>query len=159
MSDKSQRGLLRLGSQTTYTRSILLNLALFTSSLLFPFKAAARTSLPICSPSRSQSVQMKSALADRAWASMFLATAFLSYNPCKKVCEARHRHTNVCYTNLYRCIKQSGWRRMTPVSILRWEFKSSQVSDDTCHRYPTIAPRRAKVKVKFIILYKWVTID
>ena len=42
----------------THALSMLLNLALLISNRGFPFLAALRISLPICSPSRSQSVQM-----------------------------------------------------------------------------------------------------
>jgi hypothetical protein len=42
----------------TCARSVLLNLALLTTILRFPLRASVTTSEPICSPSRSQSVQM-----------------------------------------------------------------------------------------------------
>lgn len=47
----------------THARSMLLNLALLTSIWLLPRLAALRISLPMCSPSRSQSVQMTRARA------------------------------------------------------------------------------------------------
>jgi hypothetical protein len=57
----------------TYALSVLLNLARLTSILEFACLAWCRTSEPMCSPSRSQSVQMNRALADRACSLMFSA--------------------------------------------------------------------------------------
>lgn len=68
------------GGIVTYALSILLNLALLMSKFGFPFKASVRTSVPICSPSRSQSVQMNRALAQRAWLLMLSAMASLLYH-------------------------------------------------------------------------------
>lgn len=62
----------------TYALSVLLNLALFTSILRLPSSAAVLTSEPMCSPSRSQSVQMNNDLANWACRLMFSAMAFLS---------------------------------------------------------------------------------
>lgn len=62
----------------TYALSTLLNLALLTSRFLFPLKASARTSPPICSPSRSQSVQMNKARACLASSRMLSDIAVLS---------------------------------------------------------------------------------
>ena len=47
--------------RVTNALSVLLNLALLTSSERFPCKAAFLISAPMCSPSRSQSVHMKRA--------------------------------------------------------------------------------------------------
>lgn len=61
-----------------YALSVLLNCALLTSSLAFPLWAACLTSAPMNSPSRSQSVQMNKALAQRACWAMLSAMALLS---------------------------------------------------------------------------------
>lgn len=58
---------------------MLLNCALLTRIRGLPLKAEDRISPPMCSPSRSQSVQMKSAWLYLACCSMFLAICFLSY--------------------------------------------------------------------------------
>jgi hypothetical protein len=63
-----------------YALSMLLNRALQTSILGLAFMAMSRISVPICSPSRSQSVQMKSMLHCLACCSMLVATAFLSWS-------------------------------------------------------------------------------
>lgn len=62
----------------THALSVLLNLARFTSRLRFPNKAWFMTSVPMCSPSRSQSVHMNNAFAYLACSRMFFAMAFLS---------------------------------------------------------------------------------
>jgi hypothetical protein len=65
-------------TKDTYALSVLLNLALFTSIREFPDLAWFRTSEPMCSPSRSQSVQINSALLYLAWLRMFSAIGSLS---------------------------------------------------------------------------------
>jgi hypothetical protein len=50
------------GIRKTYALSVLLNLARLTSILALPKRACFLTSVPMCSPSRSQSVHMNSAL-------------------------------------------------------------------------------------------------
>lgn len=62
--------------------SMLLKRALQTCILGFALNAISRISVPICSPSRSQSVQMNRMDAYLACASMLLATAFLS---CERI--------------------------------------------------------------------------
>ena len=74
----SSRGIGLRAALIMCTLSILLNLALHTCMPGLAFKAISRISVPICSPSRSQSVQMKRTSALRAHASMLLAIAFLS---------------------------------------------------------------------------------
>ena len=66
------------GKELPNPRSMLLNLALLTSRLLLTFNAMSRISVPMCSPSLSQSVQMNRPLAYLAWVSMFFAIDFLS---------------------------------------------------------------------------------
>jgi len=63
----------------TYARSTLLNLARRTWIWRLPFLAASRISPPMCSPSRSQSVQITSTVARLACSSIFLAMFFLSW--------------------------------------------------------------------------------
>lgn len=63
----------------THALSVLLNLARLISMRALPAFAWLRTSDPMCSPSRSQSVQMNSALEYLAWLRMFSAIGCLSY--------------------------------------------------------------------------------
>lgn len=73
-----------INAKPTYARSVLLNLALLTSIEALPAFACLRTSAPMCSPSRSQSVQINRARLYLAWFRMFSAMGNLS---CKDVSE------------------------------------------------------------------------
>jgi hypothetical protein len=60
-------------SKFTYLAMIALNLARLTTILGFTFLQTATISLPMCSPSRSQSVQIISKVAIRASAFRFVS--------------------------------------------------------------------------------------
>lgn len=72
----------QLKRRWSHAFSVLLNLALLMTMRAFPSFACLRISVPICSPSRSQSVQIKRALHLRACSWMFFAIATLS---CRQV--------------------------------------------------------------------------
>jgi hypothetical protein len=62
----------------TYALAMLLNLALLTSRFGFCRRASDLTSPPMCSPSRSQSVQMNKARAPLALLKILSEIDFLS---------------------------------------------------------------------------------
>ena len=66
------------GKKTTHALSMLLKRARKTCRFGLILSAMSRTSVPICSPSRSQSVHMNKIEAYLACVSMFFATIFLS---------------------------------------------------------------------------------
>jgi hypothetical protein len=123
-----------------------------------PFLAASRISLPMCSPSRSQSVQMKRASARLAWSSIFLAMFFLSCLPfqCPVQRQVRSRRddaTHIWDNRLHRGVEKTVGRRVIPALILWWELHSSKVPLDSRHSHRTSPPGRTEVKVKHIIFY------
>lgn len=70
---------LKVGVAGAYAFSVLLNRALLIWRFALPFRASVLTSPPMCSPSRSQSVQIKRAMAPRACMVIFVAIASFSY--------------------------------------------------------------------------------
>jgi hypothetical protein len=98
----------------TNALSILLNLALFTSSRGLDLKATSLTSPPMCSPSLSQSVQMKRALAPRALFAMFVAIASFSYNKNKRHISRLKIITYVLDLNTHRSGEETLWGRVIP---------------------------------------------
>ena len=65
--------------KATNLLSVLLNLARLISIRLFSNLACCRISVPICSPSRSQSVHIYKTLADLALLRILSAMALFSY--------------------------------------------------------------------------------
>lgn len=114
---------------TTYALSVLLNLARLVWILGFPFLAWWRTSLPMCSPSRSQSVQINKPLLYFAWSWIFSAIARFSYTLSgesnevwSKACEMI---TYLAHLIQYRSLKKEPWRTGHPTSVSRFEVKAS----------------------------------
>ena len=137
----------------TYALSILLNLALFTSSHLFPFNASVLTSLPMCSPSRSQSVHMKRALAPLAWDSIFLAIGCLSFKyVLDRICPVGgNGEKNLVDSCVDGGIKEALWRRVVPVLDLWTKFSGSKMARYASHDNLTISPWRTKVECERIV--------
>ena len=147
---KVRRQTQRTGN-VTHALSVLLNFALLTSSLRLPMKACFRTSLPICSPSRSQSVQMNKILETRACFCMFFAMLFLScsiFSPCLihlPMC------THVVNTIDDWRIEKLSRRTGLPALVLRLEVKAREVAEHARHSHRAITPL-LKIEVEFIVL-------
>lgn len=135
----------------SYALSILLNLALLTSRRAFPFFAVSRISLPICSPSRSQSVQMHKALQYLACDWMLSAIALLSCDedqPAQASLSSMPHFVDGCY---HRSAEQAIWRRIVPFLEVRGEVHASEMPQDRSHGDLALAPSRAKVVVKHVV--------
>ena len=143
----------RKSAKITYALSMLLNRALFTSRRPFPFNASVLTSLPMCSPSRSQSVQIKRALAPLAWVSMFDAILLLSFIACKMNCLPADKDgvTNLIYPRVNGRIKESFWRRIFPILDLWPKFSGSQMTWYTSHDDMAVTPWWSEVEGKGIV--------
>ena len=142
---------------TTHALSVLLNFARLTRIRAFPRRASFRTSVPICSPSLSQSVQINRALDRAACSSMFRATAFLSCAGVSGRSDAE-RHSSVTYMGhrfLYWSLKQSSRRTGCPSPIITFKVEGCQVADNAGHGDRTGAPRVPEVEVKEIVLDIW----
>jgi len=114
-------------------------------------KACFRTSLPICSPSRSQSVQMNKILENRACCCMFWAILFLScsiFSPCLTQLTMCTHVVNTI--DDWRIEKLSG-RTGFPALILRLKVKAREVTEHARHRHRAIAPL-LEIKFEFIVL-------
>lgn len=133
-----------------YTLSVLLKLALLTSSLSLPSNAARRTSEPMCSPSRSQSVQIKSARESRACCFMLFAIALLSFIP---VSFARSRFYQAYLSNRLNDwhVEQPVRTARPPFSVLLREIHACKMPEDTCHIDRTISPWLTKIEVKLVV--------
>lgn len=131
---------------------MLLNRARFTSRRGLPFKASALTSPPMCSPSRSQSVQMNRALALLARVAMFVDMGILSYKDSEQNLEPISRVTHLIDHGVHWSSKESFWRRPTPILILRPKRKACQVTRYSSHHNLTVSPRRSEVESKFVVL-------
>jgi hypothetical protein len=113
--------------------------------------ASFRTSLPICSPSRSQSVQMNRILDKRACCCIFFARHFLS---CLVISQCINRL--LIYTHFLNYvedgrIKELSGRTGFPAFVLRLEFKASEVAKNTRHRNRAIAPL-LEVEFEIVVL-------
>lgn len=133
---------------------MLLNWALLTWMRGFPFTAEARISPPICSPSRSQSVQMKSALQYLACSSMFFATSFLSCAESQRaiLIDRRGSGTYICDRGYYRSIEKADWWWMEPVFVFMAKLCAGEMAKDGCHGHLASTPWWAKVELETVVL-------
>ena len=141
-------------SKAAHLRSELLKRALLMSRYRLPSNAAFLTSDPICSPSRSKSVQMNSALAYWACLEIFSATGFLS-------CCSSERPLQFSLDYAYRVdeftkrgVEQPNGRGRFPFLVCVWERNVSQVTEDAGHGDIAFAPWLPKVEGKVVILDK-----
>ena len=113
--------------------------------------ACFRTSLPMCSPSRSQSVQMNKILENLACCFMFSAMPFLScpivsgHPPRQDMC------THVFNSIEDSCIEKLPRRAGSPVLVLRLEFEARKMTENAGHGNRAIAPL-LEVEVEFVVL-------
>lgn len=130
---------------------MLLNLALLTSSRGLIFKAISRISVPMCSPSRSQSVQMKRTWAERACSSMFVAIIFLSWCPLASAGNSAVS-THIFNIIYYGSIEQL--RRITciPVPISLIKLGAFDVPCDASKNDTASSPCPPEIVVKDVIL-------
>ena len=136
----------------TYARSMLLKRALQTCMFGFAFNAMSRISVPICSPSRSQSVQMNSIFAYRACASMLLATTFLSCESVSQEGLACGIFTNLCDFGLDRGFKKClGLTRMPLLESIT-EVLCNDVSSNASEGYGTLSPG-IEAEVELVVLH------
>ena len=149
---QSQQTMPCLRTENPYALSMLLNLARLTSSRALPLSASVLTSPPMCSPSRSQSVQMNNALAPVAWALMLAAIALLSCKIVRVNFNYTKWITNLVDLHINRRIKERFWWIIAPFPMIRIEICVSQMAGYTGHNYIAMSPRSPKVEVKCVVL-------
>ena len=135
----------------TYALSVLLNLALLTSIRALPRRACFLTSVPICSPSRSQSVQINRALQYCACFLIFsamlnLSCQFLVIETSKEQPERSSYYIHILKN---RHFKQQTRRARCPTFV----FFACQMANDTGHGHFTVAPCSAKVEAEDIVFH------
>jgi len=135
----------------TYALSMLLNLALQTSILGLTRRAISRISVPICSPSRSQSVQTKRTEAPRACVSMFRAITFLSYLKSDFALSIM-LWTYISNEGLYRRLKKLRRLARLPFAVPIGEIGAFNMSCHASKGDRTLAPP-LEVVVKLVVLY------
>jgi hypothetical protein len=137
---KKSNDRLRGAVNLTHALSVLLNFARLTSSLRLTIKACFRTSLPICSPSRSQSVQMNKILETRACSCMFFAMLCLSCSIFSPFLIHLPMYTHVVNTIDDWRIEKLSRRTGFPGPILRLEVEGGEVAKHTRHCHRAIPP-------------------
>ena len=108
----------------------------------------------MCSPSRSQSVHMTSAVARLAWSSMFLAMDLLSYSGVSFQRTGFKTTVDIAYIWDHRqhgCVKQPIGRRVLPLLEVGRKLDGCQMPLDGCHGHGAVSPWRAKVVVKRVV--------
>jgi hypothetical protein len=134
---------------------MLLNLALRTSRYGFPLRASALTSPPMCSPSRSQSVQMNRARAPLALLTILVeidcfscqSHSVSSMSSCDEVI------TNVFDFHTNGSVKKCLRRRIVPISfVLIVELGCCQMSRHAGHEHIASSPWRTKIEREGIVL-------
>lgn len=142
-------------ARDTNSRSILLNLALLTLMLLLPFLAKLRTSVPMYSPSRSQSVHINKTFAPRASSWIFFAMIFFCYNMVRMYCtegSTRRMLLYIIFDSLYdRSFKHGNRITGGPCSILGWKVYFFRVSRHCRHGHLAIVPRIESVREVVIL--------
>lgn len=114
-------------------------------------KACFRTSLPICSPSRSQSVQINRILEKRACCCMFFAMQFLSCSIFSQWTADSFIHTDSIHCLHDGGIKElSRWTGLPPL-VLGLKVKAREMAQHTRHRNRAVAPL-LEMEVEFVVL-------
>ena len=110
----------------------------------------------MCSPSRSQSVQMKRPLARFASFSILVAMSCFSFTRAVSRFGGGHliwRSTHSINFNPHWGPEQAfGWRILPVLFVLGIELGLCQMPRDASHHYITVPPWRTKVKCKGIVL-------
>lgn len=143
----------------THALSVLLNLARLTWIRVFPCFAWCRTSVPICSPSLSQSVQMNRALQSLAWSRMFLAIANLSCITVSYGNSMIGRDAYRVHRLMHRGFKQIPRWTGGPAVHLPLEVEVGQMANHTGHGDRAGTPRATKIEVEEVILDILVSTD
>lgn len=136
--------------ETTYALSMLLKRARKTCRFGLILSAMSRTSVPICSPSRSQSVHMNRMEAYLAWVSMFFATIFLSWSMLM-VDFRILLMTYVCNGRQDRSIEQRCRLTRVPFSESFVEVLSDDVTSHASKCHLTLSPL-LKAEVELVVL-------
>lgn len=141
--------------KTTYALSVLLNLALLTSIRALPRRACFLTSVPICSPSRSQSVQMNRALQYCACFLIFSAMLSLSCQLLVMESSKEQLQRRPYYVHILKDwhFKQQTRRARCPTFVLFAKLQACQMANDTGHRHFAVAPCSPKVEAEDIIFH------